>query len=229
LEDPKHLGIGDSFGHIFRIESIKPSIGWLKERLEEFDADDIGNIHVLRQQVVSPENLNLFTPFPRHKRNRPVNVDLEIDIDLEALEKKRREVEDQRGATDKNPLMTHSERRRDELTLNGTLETANLDLIESRKSRTDSGLWIAALETSDDWKTSYLRDPVRPTSPTSPMEVCTPTPSASSPSSSSSGSPSLQIPPVETATASDGEDAYDSDQEDPLYLEYKTLARQIFG
>ena len=116
---------------------------------------------------VPPEELHWWTPPARRpvgglgeptlNNNSKRAKYLSLNLDLEAIENRRESAEDGRGATEDDPSMTHEQRRKNEINMlnRDVLPTSRLASLEERHTRTLSGLWISAAETSDDWLTSY--------------------------------------------------------------------------
>lgn len=235
--DKGHLP-GKSTKGRYQLSSRVPEPKWIIEYLEKVDKEDKKTWDKLRNEPVPPNQLFLFVPNSKRKvraynpNGRLQRNDyMELNIDMAALEKKRAEIEDGTGG-DVGLHKNHSERRKHELAETDAMKTANMELIGSRNTRTKEGLWISAMETPDDWKTSYCRTRLlEPGSPVSSLD------SSSSSSQSPPKRPS-QRPPVESSPNPPGGspqpepnngEAYDSDLEDPLYLEYTRLSGEIYG
>jgi hypothetical protein len=138
----------------------------LMPKLKLFNDNGVGMLKNLNWQAVPPHELRM--RIPRAKRfsvglgarygMEPVEP-INLRLDVNAIEKRRKEVEDE----NKDPQMdeSHSERRKREVELLGRLPTDTFvnHAIPTAKylgrTRLESGLFIAAGETADDWTTSY--------------------------------------------------------------------------
>ncbi|KAJ4371099.1 hypothetical protein N0V83_004315 [Neocucurbitaria cava] len=170
--------------------------GWIHELLNRYDKHGVGESsyrlghtdwngggidHESQRPVrprVGPTELHLWTPPMRrqpaglrpHIKASREERELEIELDLEAIEKRRLEIEQEPHERDDADVFSHQERRQKELQLyDGQVlrrpSTANVrtrhDGDESftvdhfRKIRTTNGLFIAAKESPWDWLTSY--------------------------------------------------------------------------
>ena len=141
----------------------------LRSHLRDFENNGVGLLNNLDWRSMPPDQLRMRTPraerFPVGLGEEFGGVAMEpynLLLDTDAIEKRRKEVEDQ----NKDPKMSesHSERRARETGLseglpldshvNNALSTArDLD-----KMRLKSGLFVSAGETWDDWDTLHERE-----------------------------------------------------------------------
>jgi hypothetical protein len=207
---------------------------WKKGLLDHYDYHAVGDpsekgaegdVWPLRKEPIPAEELHLWKPAGKRRLAASEN-----DIDMPRNKHRRvydvESIERERQKHEGDESTARSKQRREELRLINTVKTGNLGAFKEKHSYTESGVWISAAETSDDWTTSYCRGEGM-TSPTS-------TPTSSSSSSSSSPStrrPSLSpsSPPRNSPTDPDENDPYDSDEEDELLLAYRDIVRRIYG
>ncbi|KAI4951578.1 hypothetical protein J4E86_006994 [Alternaria arbusti] len=141
----------------------------LRSVLKDFEKNGVGLLDNLDWRSMPPDQLRMRIPraekFPVGLGEQLGGVPIEpynLLLDTDAIEKKRKEVEDQ----NKDPKMSesHSERRARETGLSEGLPTdghANDTLSTSRdlrRTRLETGLFISAGETWDDWKTLHERE-----------------------------------------------------------------------
>jgi hypothetical protein len=137
----------------------------LRPIIESFERDGVGMTEEAYQNI-GPDFLHVRVPRPRtfaqglgRPVSPPVLSPMELDIDIEAIEKRRREVED----VNDDPEMSesHSERRVRESELLSRPRTGGYDnqalptAKDLSRTRLESGLFIAAGETWNDWDPSY--------------------------------------------------------------------------
>lgn len=141
-------------------------IAWVYALLNYYDEKQVGVREraedaefYRRLENVPPDELHLWTPRTRRMIGREDKMEIvPIDIDLEALEKRRQEVENVTGNLPSDPTMNHSKRRRDIGGRPGRdlpSTAGDIERFTMRNTFTEAGLWISAAETSDDWVTSY--------------------------------------------------------------------------
>lgn len=132
-------------------------------------------------------------------------------------------VERERVKYEGDETTEYSKQRKAALALLKNIQTANQELFHKRKTFTETGVWISAAETSEDWATSNCRNggfpPRSSPSISSSSQVGPPSPSKGPPKSTTGGNPSN----------TGDEDPYDSDLEDGLYIEYQRLVNEIYG
>ncbi|CAN9316522.1 unnamed protein product [Alternaria alternata] len=129
----------------------------LRPFIDLFEQDNVGATEEIDYEKMGPNNLHVRLPRARRfavglgrPRNSRLLSPIRLSLDIEAIERRRREVEDVEG--DQSPTYeSHSERRKRELGLSPSLPTT----CGSSRTHLESGLHIAAGETSFDWRTSY--------------------------------------------------------------------------
>ncbi|KAI4658274.1 uncharacterized protein J4E79_007256 [Alternaria viburni] len=141
----------------------------LRSYLKDFENNGVGMLQNLHWQSMPPDQLRMRTPraerFPVGLGEQLGGVPMEpynLFLDTDAIEKKRKEVEDQ----NKDPKMSesHSERRAREtglsegLPIDSHVNDALSTVKDLSRTRLESGLFISAGETWDDWKTLHERE-----------------------------------------------------------------------
>jgi hypothetical protein len=131
----------------------------LRPIVDSFERDGVGTTEEINYKNMGPDMLHVRLPRARRfavglgrPRNPRLLSPINLHLDLEAIEKRRRGIEDRnedQSAMDES----HSERRVRQLELVPRLPTVK----DLKRTRLESGLFIAAGETSFDWKTSYDR------------------------------------------------------------------------
>ncbi|KAI4646027.1 hypothetical protein J4E93_005606 [Alternaria ventricosa] len=142
---------------------------FLRPILKSLEDDKVGQTETLDYDNMGPHHLHVRIPRAKSQavglgrpRFPPIDPPINLKLDVEAIEKRRREVEDENK--DDKMDESHSERRARETGLleglptdshvNDALSTAN----DLSRTRLESGLFISAGETWNDWKTSDERD-----------------------------------------------------------------------
>ncbi|KAI4607485.1 hypothetical protein J4E80_009598 [Alternaria sp. BMP 0032] len=176
---------------------------FLRPILKSLEHDKVGQTETLDYDNMGPHHLHVRIPRAKSQavglgrpRFPPIDPPINLKLDVEAIEKRRREVEDENK--DDKMVESHSERRARETGLaeglpsdshaNDALSTAN----DLKRTRLESGLFISAGETWNDWKTSDERD--------APNE--------------------LYDPPTEEEAPDDGDDSSD-DENDLFAISYR--------
>ncbi|KAG9184946.1 hypothetical protein G6011_11776 [Alternaria panax] len=129
----------------------------LRPMVTSFERDGVGMTEEIGYENMGPDNLHVRLPRARRvavglgrPRKPPRLSPIEMHLDLEAIEKRRGEIED--ANSDHSPTEeSHSKRRRRDSKLLLHLPTAK----DLSRARLESGLHIAAGETSFDWEESY--------------------------------------------------------------------------
>ncbi|KAI4677298.1 uncharacterized protein J4E88_007106 [Alternaria novae-zelandiae] len=141
----------------------------LRPILKSLEDDKVGQTETLDYDNMGPHHLHVRIPRAKSQavglgrpRVPPIDPPINLKLDVEAIEKRRKKVEDENK--DDKMAESHSERRARETGLseglpsdshvNDALATAN----NLSRTRLESGLFISAGETWDDWKTSDERD-----------------------------------------------------------------------
>ncbi|CAN9200685.1 unnamed protein product [Alternaria alternata] len=129
----------------------------LRPFIDLFEQDNVGATEEIGYEKMGPNNLHVRLARARRFAvglGRPRNPrrlsPIKLSLDIEAIERRRREVEDAEG-DQSSTYESHSERRKRELELSPSLSITR----RSSGTHLESGLHIAAGETSFDWKTSY--------------------------------------------------------------------------
>ncbi|KAB2099579.1 hypothetical protein AG0111_0g12165 [Alternaria gaisen] len=148
----------------------------LRPFIDLFEQDNVGATEEIDYEKMGPNNLHVRLPRARRfavglgrPRNPHLLSPIELSLDIEVIERRRREVENVEGDQSLT-YDSHSERRKRELELSPSLPIT----CDSSRTLLESGLHIAAGETSFDWKTSYDkrgavapgRTPIMPAKPT---------------------------------------------------------------
>ena len=142
---------------------------FLRPILKSLECDKVGQTETLDYDNMGPHHLHVRIPRAKSQavglgrpRFPPIDPPINLKLDVDAIEKRRREVEDENK--DDKMIESHSERRARETGLSGglptnshvndALSTAN----DLSRTRLESGLFISAGETWNDRKTSDERD-----------------------------------------------------------------------
>jgi hypothetical protein len=129
----------------------------LRPFIDLFEQDNVGATEEIDYEKMGPNNLHVRLPRARRfavglsrPRNPRLLSPIKLSLDIEAIERRRREIEDAEG----DQSLTHesrSGRRKRDLELPSPLPITR----GSSGTHLESGLHIAARETSFDWKTSH--------------------------------------------------------------------------
>jgi hypothetical protein len=129
----------------------------LRPFIDLFEQDNVGATEEIDYEKMGPESLHVRLPRARtfavglgRPRNPRLLSPIRLSLDVEAIERRRREIEDVEGDQSLT-YESHSERRKRELELSPSLPITR----GSSRTHLESGLHIAAGETSFDWRTSY--------------------------------------------------------------------------
>jgi len=142
---------------------------FLRPILKSLEHNKVGQTETLDYDNMGPHHLHVRIPRAKSQavglgrpRFPPIDPPINLKLDVDAIEKRRREVEDENK--DDKMIESHSERRARETGLSGglptnshvndALSTAN----DLSRTRLESGLFISAGETWNDRKTSDERD-----------------------------------------------------------------------
>jgi hypothetical protein len=129
----------------------------LRPFIDLFEQDNVGATEEIDYEKMDPNNLHVRLPRARRfavglgrPRNPHLLSPIKLSLDIEAIERRRREIEDAEGDQSLT-YESHSGRRKRDLELSSSLPIAR----GSSGTHLESGLHVAAGETSFDWKTSY--------------------------------------------------------------------------
>jgi hypothetical protein len=129
----------------------------LRPFIDLFEQDNVGATEEIDYEKMGPNNLHVRLPRARRfavglgrPRNPRLLSPIKLSLDIEAIERRRREMEDAEGDQSLT-YESHSGRRKRDLELPSPLPMTR----GSSGTHLESGLHIAARETSFDWKTSY--------------------------------------------------------------------------
>ncbi|CAN9136737.1 unnamed protein product [Alternaria alternata] len=129
----------------------------LRPFIDLFEQDNVGATEEIDYEKMGPNNLHVGLPRARRfavglgrPRNPRLLSPIKLPLDIEAIERRRREIEDAEGDQSLK-YESHSGRRKRDLELPSPLPITR----GSSGTHLESGLHIAARETSFDWKTSY--------------------------------------------------------------------------
>ncbi|CAN9239129.1 unnamed protein product [Alternaria alternata] len=129
----------------------------LRPFIDLFEQDNVGATEEIDYEKMGPNNLHVGLPRARRfavglgrPRNPRLLSPIKLPLDIEAIERRRREIEDAEGDQSLT-YESHSGRRKRDLELPSPLPITR----GSSGTHLESGLHIAARETSFDWKTSY--------------------------------------------------------------------------
>jgi hypothetical protein len=129
----------------------------LRPFIDLFEQDNVGATEEIDYEKMGPNNLHARLPRARRfavglgrPRNPRLLSPIKLSLDIEAIERRRREMEDAEGDQSLT-YESHSGRRKRDLELPSPLPMTR----GSSGTHLESGLHIAARETSFDWKTSY--------------------------------------------------------------------------
>ncbi|RYO19221.1 hypothetical protein AA0111_g10395 [Alternaria arborescens] len=129
----------------------------LRPFIDLFEQDNVGATEEIDYEKMGPNNLHVRLPRARRfavglgrPRNPRLLSPIKLSLDIEAIERRRREIEDAEGDQSLT-YESHSGRRKRDLELPSPLPITR----DSSGTHLESGLHIAARETSFDWKTSY--------------------------------------------------------------------------
>ncbi|KAI4938381.1 hypothetical protein J4E85_000821 [Alternaria conjuncta] len=142
---------------------------FLRPILKSLEDDKVGQTETLDYNNMGPHHLHVRIPRAKSQavglgrpRFPPLDPPINLKLDVDAIEKRRKKVEDENK--DEEMDESHSERRARETGLseglptdshvNDALATAN----DLSRTRLESGLFISAGETWNDWETSDERD-----------------------------------------------------------------------
>jgi hypothetical protein len=129
----------------------------LRPLIDLFEQDNVGATEEIDYEKMGPNNLHVRLPRARkfavglgRPRNPRLLSPIKLSLDIEAIERRRKEVEDAEGDQSLTHA-SHSERRKRDLGFSPSLPITR----SSSETHLESGLHIAAREKSFDWKTSY--------------------------------------------------------------------------